>query len=323
MLHKINHHLERLMPMITPSSVIIGVLLSDHFNQLIYLVPWIFAFITFSGSLGSNIKSLQRVISHPFRLLTVLLILHFLMPAWAWGIGHLAFNGDLHTITGLTLAALIPTGVTSVIWVTIYHGNLGLALAIILVDTFLSPIIVPYSVSLFAGGKVEIDFWGLMGGLFGMVVIPSVFGMLLNELTGGKVKEKIGSRLAPFSKIALAAVVIINSSIVAPYFKEIDTKFLMISGVTLLIASSGYLFSLLIGKFLKWDHPDVVTLMFTGGMRNISAGAVLAVTYFKPEVALPVVIGMLFQQVLASIFGNLLQRSYQKLNYEKGITHEL
>lgn len=317
MLQKIDHQLERIMPLITPSSVIIGVLLADSFHNYLFLVPWIFAFMTFNGSLGSNIKSLQNVVTHPFRLITVMIILHLIMPLWAWGIGHLAFNGDIHTITGLTLAALIPTGVTSVMWVSIYRGNIVLALAIILIDTFLSPFIVPYSMSLFAGKQVEIDMWGMMGGLFGMVVIPSIAGMVLNELTKGKVKEKLGTRLAPFSKMALAAVVLINSSVVAPYFKQVDFRFILIALVSFFIASSGYIFSIVIGKFLKWEQQDVVTLMFTGGMRNISAGAVIAVTYFEPEVAVPVVIGMLFQQVLASIFGHLLHKSYQKPRFQQ------
>ena len=44
------------------------------------------------------------------------------------------------------------------------------------------------------------------------------------------------------------------------------------------------------------------------GMRNISAGAVIAGEYFPGEVMFPVVIGTLFQQVLAAGFGTALRR---------------
>lgn len=44
------------------------------------------------------------------------------------------------------------------------------------------------------------------------------------------------------------------------------------------------------------------------GMRNISAGAVIAGEYFPGEVMFPVVIGTLFQQVLAAGFGSALRR---------------
>lgn len=308
----INRVLEKMMPVITPVSVIIGVLLTDGLKSWSFLVPWIFAVMTFIGSLGSNFKSLKDAVSHPLRLITVLLILHVIMPLWALLLGHVTFSGDVHTITGIVLASVIPTGITSFIWVSVYKGNSPLALTIILVDTFLSPFIVPYSVSLFAGEKVAIDTFGMMQGLLGMVVIPSLLGMMLHELTKGKVKEKLGVPLAPFSKIGLAAVVMINSSVVAPYLKHFDLKLLMIAALSLTVSASGYMISVAIGKLLKWGREDVTTLMFTGGMRNISAGAVLAVAYFVPAVAVPVVIGMLFQQVLASIFGHLLHKSYKK-----------
>ena len=47
-------------------------------------------------------------------------------------------------------------------------------------------------------------------------------------------------------------------------------------------------------------------------MRNISAGAVLATTYFPAAVAVPVVLGMLFQQMLASFFGYSLDKYYHR-----------
>ena len=319
---RINRQLDRSMPFITPCSVGIGVLLANHLTSFSYLVPWIFAFMTFSGSLGSTFKSLQRVISHPMKMVTILAILHIFMPVWAWGIGSIAFNGDPDTITGVMLAVIIPTGITSFIWVSIYRGNIALALSVILVDTLLSPFIVPFSISLMAGQSVVIDVWGMMSGLVRMVVLPSIAGMLLNELTRGKAKQQLGPLLSPFSKIGLATVVMINSSVVAPFLLQINAKLVLIAAVAFFVSASGYMFSMLIGKFLNWEQADVVTFMFTGGMRNISAGAVLAVAYFEPPVAVPVVVGMLFQQVLASLFGHFLQKSYQKPLYKKIISQE-
>ena len=319
---RINRQLNRSMPFITPCSVGMGVLLANHLTSFSYLVPWIFAFMTFTGSLGSTFKSLQRVIYQPMKMVTILAILHIVMPVWAWGIGNLAFNGDSDTIIGVMLAAIIPTGITSYIWVSIYQGNTALALSVILVDTLVSPFIVPYSISLMAGESVVINGWGMMRGLVGMVVLPSITGMLINELTRGKAKQRLESRLSPFSKIGLAAVVMINSSVVAPFLLHINAKLILIAVVAFFVSASGYFFSLVSGKFLKWEQEDVVTLMFTGGMRNISAGAVIAVTYFEPSVAVPVVVGMLFQQVLASLFGQFLHKSYQKPLYKKIIPQE-
>jgi bile acid:Na+ symporter, BASS family len=312
MLQKLNKRLEQFMPLITPMGVLLGVVFSVQLKDLSYLIPWIFAFMTFAGSLGSNFRSLKEVIVHPFPIFMAILILHVLMPIWAWGVGHVAFPGDVYTTTGLILGMVIPTGVTSFMWVAIYKGNIPLVLAIILIDTLLSPIIVPYSLSLFMGEKIEMDFISIMKGLLGMVVIPSLIGMYLNQATKGKIKDQLGTRLAPFSKISLGFVVMLNGAVVAPYLREINLKLVSIIITVFLIALTGYLLSFLIGIYFKGGRDDVISLTFSGGMRNISAGAVIAVSYFPAAVAVPVVVGMLFQQILASLNGHFLHYYYNK-----------
>lgn len=312
MLKTINEQMDKIMPLITPISVVIGVLLAEHLMDYTFLVPWIFAFITFSGSLGSNFKSLKQAVTHPFPVFIVLIILHMLMPVWAFGLGHLVFHGDAFTITGLVLAVVIPTGVTSMIWVSIYNGNAILALTIILIDTLLSPFIVPYSVSLFGGGSIEMDLDSMVKGLIGMVVLPSMLAMFLNQATKGKIQYTLSPRLAPFSKISVGIVVILNSSKIAPYLTHFDKKLMIMAFLVLFIAASGYAISWMVGAYLRWDKADIITLTFTGGMRNISAGAVLATAYFPAAVAVPVVLGMLFQQMLASFFGYVMERHFHR-----------
>ncbi|WP_064092906.1 bile acid:sodium symporter family protein [Rossellomorea aquimaris] len=309
MLQSFNKILEKLMPLITPTAVLIGVIFAHSLEQFTFIVPWVFAFMTFSGSLSSNFTSLKRAFQYPIPLLTALFILHILMPVWAFGIGGLMFGGDGLTVTGLLLATVIPTGITSFVWVSIYKGNIGLALSIILIDTILSPFIVPFSLSLFVGQKVEMDVWVIMSGLLYMVVIPSLIGMLGNHVTKGRIKDTLGVHLSPFAKLGIGIVVSINSSAVAPYLKNIDLKLILIALVVFFIAVSGFTFSWVLSILLKQTRDTRVSLLFTGGMRNISAGAVIAVQYFPAAVAVPVVIGMLFQQVLASLFGFLFHRN--------------
>ena len=112
--------------------------------------------MTFEGSLSMNFKSIKGAITHPFPVFITLGFLHIVMPLWAWGIGHIAFSGDTFTITGLILGMVIPTGITSFIWVSIHKGNTALTLAIILIDSLLSPFIVPFSLSLISRSKSRI-----------------------------------------------------------------------------------------------------------------------------------------------------------------------
>jgi predicted Na+-dependent transporter len=43
-------------------------------------------------------------------------------------------------------------------------------------------------------------------------------------------------------------------------------------------------------------------------MRNISSGAVIAAAFFPAEVLFPVMMGTLFQQIIAASFGSIIAR---------------
>ena len=65
----------------------------------------------------------------------------------------------------------------------------------------------------------------------------------------------------------------------------------------------------LIAKLTHQDQKTTISMVYGTGMRNISTGAVLAVAYFPSEVVYPVMIGTLFQQILAAISGKMLTKN--------------
>lgn len=312
MLYIINTLLGKWMPLITPFSVMAGVLLADGLSSWTFIVPWLFAFMTFAGSLNSSFRMLQHTIASPFPILLALIILHVITPFWAWSVGHAVFPDDPLIVTGLTLALVIPTGITSVVWVSMYKGSLPLALVIILIDTMLSPIIVPLSMSFFAGSKVEINIESMVTGLFWMIVLPSLLGILVNEWIKPEKASRLSQTLSPFSKLLLPAVIAINSAVAAPYLRHIDWKFIQILLTILFIVLCGYMLSWCLAVACRQPRENLITLIYTGGMRNISAGAVIAVNFFPPQAAVPVVICMLFQQMLAAFHGYLLTKVYRR-----------
>src|SRR5690625_496144 len=180
-LARINKTLEKFMPLLTPISVVCGVLLAERIIDLKVLVPWVFAIITFVGSLNTSFKDFRHVIERPLPLITILLLLHAVMPTVAWAVGHLFYAGDIHTITGLVMAFIIPTGIMSFLWVSINKGSAPLTLAVIVVSTVLSPIVVPVGIQLFIGSQIQFEAWSMMSGLLWMVVLPSLLGMLMNQ----------------------------------------------------------------------------------------------------------------------------------------------
>lgn len=312
--------LEKIMPLLTPAAIVVGVLNEAALLPFTWLVPWIFAFMTLIGSLKSNFRDLLAVLAKPQKLIILLIILHIVMPLIGWLAAMTFFPGDPYTVTGYVLLFAIPTGVVSVVWVSMHGGNVALTLALILIDTLLSPLVVPGTLYLLMGASVQIEIGEMMRGLLYMVVLPSVAGMLLNQFSKGKVTAVCGPPLAPFVKVGLFIVVSINGASIARYLKHPDGKLVLIIAVTFVTVILGYIIGALVSRSFRWDYENAVAVQFNSGMRNLSAGAVLAVKYFPPAVALPVISGMLFQQILAACSGMFIRSRAKRLQQAEALT---
>ncbi len=314
MLEKLNSFLQRYIAILTPLSVVLGVLLESVGQNLLFLVTWLFAFMTFAGSLHMKFRDVKIFVKHPVLIVFTIAFLHLLMPLWVFFLSTVIFDDHLLTV-GFVVSVAVPTGVTSVIWINICRGNLPLGLSIILINTLLSPFIIPAMLHIVSGEKIHLDVASLMLNLILMIVLPTILGIVVNELSKGEIPKKYGKKLAPFSKLCLFAVIMINSSAIAPYLKDFNVHLISILLVVFFVAVSGYAFALLIGRYILKDYPQMITLIFTGGMRNIALGVIVATTYFPSKVAMPVVFGMLFQQVLASVFSKIATKSAVPLNH--------
>lgn len=313
MLEKLNLFLQRYIAILTPLSVVLGVLLESVGHNLLFLVTWLFAFMTFAGSLHMKFKDVKIFVKHPVLIVFTMVFLHLLMPLWVYFLSTVIFDDHLLTV-GFIVSVAVPTGVSSVIWINICKGNLPLGLSIILINTLLSPFIIPAMLHIVSGEQIHLDVASLMLNLILMIVLPTILGILVNELSKGEIPKRYGKKLSPISKLCLLTVIMINSSAIAPYLKDFNLHLISVLLLVFFVAVSGYAFALLIGRYILKDYPQMITLIFTGGMRNIALGVIVATTYFPSKVAMPVVFGMLFQQVLASVFSKVATKSAVPLN---------
>lgn len=294
----------------TPVSVVLGVIFAEQLAWMVVFVPWVFAGITFAGSLSTNFTDIRHVIVNPLPLLICVLFSFMVMPLIAWAAASLLFAGDAYTITGFILAFILPTGVMSFLWVSINEGNIPLTLSIIVISTLIAPFAVPFGIEQILGAHITFDSWAMMKGMLWMLVIPSLIGMTLNQWTKGSVKQTLGKPLSPFSKLGLAFIVGVNSAAAAPFFKDVSLKLLVIILAAIALSSLSYLIGWSAARLFRWDWPTTVSLTFNFGMRNISAGVVIAAAYFPPAVSVPVIVGTLFQQFLASMYTVFLRRKH-------------
>lgn len=307
MLNITNQFLQKYIAILTIMSLLLGVIFDDFGKHFLMFVPFLFAFMTFAGSINMKFSDLNIFYKAPGAILFCFVILHIVMPFVSFVIANIFFDDKL-LIIGFVMLMCVPTGVTSIIWINVGRGDMPLGLAVVLLDTMLAPIIIPSTLVLVAGKSVKVNTSDLIIDLILMIVVPTVIAIALNEASRGKVPKMIGTKLNPFSKLALFSIIFVNGGAIAPYMKSFSFELLLIIAIVFIVVISGYFVSISLSQMMHHSYARHVSITFLCGMRNISTGVIVATTYFPAKVAMPVAFGMLFQQLLASIVSTQLEK---------------
>lgn len=305
-LYRMNGFISRHLPWFVLGCVAIGLTFADTLSQLSDVTVLLFAFMTFTNSLGGDFRDLAKVARHPLPVVAMMLLLHVVMPLLTMLAGSLLFpDAPLFTL-GLLLEFSIPTAITSLMWVGIAGGDMPLCLAVVLLDTLLSPFIVPLSLRIFSGSVVEMDASSMMVDLLFMVAIPAVIAMSLHQKTHGRVKTTLKPKLEPFSKLALLLLITINATGCASFLRNIDQTLILVIVSLIGLCLFAFFLGYWVGRALHLPFPSILSMSMVSGSRNISAGAVLAAQYFPAEVMFPVAFSPLFFQIVMSLVAKAL-----------------
>lgn len=90
---------------------------------------------------------------------------------------------------GIVLVGSSPSGLASNVMSFIAKANLALSVTLTTIATLLAPLITPTLMNLLAQQYVPIDFWNMMLGIFNMVILPIVAGLVFNAIAYGIAKR--------------------------------------------------------------------------------------------------------------------------------------
>ena len=305
-LNSINHAFDRAMPLFAPLGVVLGVLFPSVLLELKPFVPWIFGLITLAGALKLQARELVKAVSTPMPILFFFFSAHVIMPLIVFLLSSFLFPQDPDIISGYVLLYSVPTAVTSSIWVSIFRGDLALCLTLILLDSILAPVVVPGIVKLLLGASISFDITGTALSLIFMVAIPTIVGVTLNETSRGKIPALISPWLNPGSKICIILVVAPNAAATAPKINPGNPLLWVIILLCIGFSALGFTLGKLTSIAGKLNTEKKTALFFTVGFRNTSAAMTLGTEFFPGSAALPAVLGIMFQQLIAGIMGRLL-----------------
>lgn len=304
-IRSINNFLSSHMFYITIFSLTLGYLLplAGPSSTAKFVNIILFALVTFFASISLSIGDFLRILKNPRIPLWLLFVVHVCGPIVIYILSMLFYPNDAPTRMGMLIAAILPMGVSTIVWISIMGGNIGVSVVAITLDTLLAPFIVAFFIKVFFQQDIPIDYTTMLGEMMCMVTIPSILGMLAHTYLRRKptLYTRISIIGALFSKLCMAAVIYISVAMVIPNIVFDKSMLRLILVIYLLVISSfvlGYLATLPIKNL---DRALFISILYNVGMRNINFGIVLAVSYFPPAVAIPVTLMTLFQQPTAAI----------------------
>lgn len=315
-----NAQFEKWMFLIIPCSLILGFVFERYLGPYVPAVPYLFAFVTLTMAMGCGLAQLRGVMKRPGIMVLTFLLAHVLSAGIAYAAGSAIFGADSPYVVGLVLFTIIPLGVSSVLWVGMSGGSVPLMLAMVVLDSLLSPLVVPAGIHLFFGKGVEVEAGPLMLDLTILIVLPTVIGVALHEWSKGRIAEQAKPVAAPISKLCFVSVVALNASAIAPYVEDLKHDMAMLVPIVIVLVGVCYAIGFLFTAGLR-DRETQTTVSYATGMRNISLGIVLAMGYFSPLAAVPVVLSILIQQPVATAHHYFLQKINKNKTGERLPTH--
>ena len=297
------------MVVIVPLCLVVGVLIPRSLEPIKPAIPTLFAIVTFQNALQINPRGLRDTLARPLPLVITLALLMIIAPIVACALGTLFFGAKPAVVVGLVLEYCVPVGATTIMWAGLYGGDVALALAVMLISTVISPVSIPLTLRLLVGTVVEVNALGMLGDMLYMVGIPAVVGVVCNWLAKGGWALSLHEDLAPLSRILVPIIIATNATGISAYVLHLTPELVAITAFVGIFTLASVAAGLGLARAFRQPREVSVTMAFDCGIRNISAGAVLAAEYLPAESLFPVMIGTLFQQFLAALVGRAFQKS--------------
>ncbi len=198
--------------------------------------------IMFGMGSQMSVKDFAGVIKMPKGVIIGLICQFTIMPIIGISIAS-SFGFPPEIAAGIVLVGSSPSGLASNVMSFIAKANLALSVTLTTIATLLAPLITPTLMSLLAKQYVPIDFWKMMIGIFSMVILPIIAGLVFNAIAYGLVKRK-----AIIIQIIVSLLIVVGKNLIFYLTSEasdnevLHSLFMDISWFILLPIIAGFIF---------------------------------------------------------------------------------
>jgi bile acid:Na+ symporter, BASS family len=250
------------------AAVAVGLFFPQYFQKIgdfkftSLIVPLI-QLIMFSMGTEMSLKDFEGVLKTPKAVL-IGLVSHFtIMPLVGFSLAK-AFGFPPEIAAGVILMGSVPSGVTSNVLAFIAKANMPLSVTIASLSTLVAPIMTPFLMKILAGQFVEVDFMKMMFHVIEIIIIPIIFGLVINKLIRNGVKWL----QAVMPIVSMCGVLMMLIVIVASGRDNLLQIGPLLFVASMIHHSTGYLLGYWSGRLLGLDEPTCRTISLEVGMQN-------------------------------------------------------
>lgn len=210
-----------------------------------------------------TISDFLRVFKIPQSIIVGFVLQFTVMPSVAFVLA-IAFKLESDVAAGLILFGACAGGVASNVMTYLAGGNVALSVSMTALSTLASPLLTPLAMSLLAGRYVPIEVWPMMVSIVKMIIIPIIFGLILNRYASRWTKP-IKRFLPIISMIAICGVVGITIGLSRDDLLAIG---LTLIGAAVIHNATGYFLGYMGARLCRLEPRDCRTVALEVGMQN-------------------------------------------------------
>lgn len=219
------------------------------------------------------------------------------------------------------LAALPSTVTSSVVMVSIAHGNMPAAIFNASISGLIGVAVTPLLMHFFLEVEEVNVFAELYIGLLFEVILPVILGLMMQKYWGNWA-HKYSKHLTNFDKGVVLLIVYssFSESFISDVFHTIGSTYLLglFSAVVVLFFTSYFIIKFIVRYFLKFNREDRISALFCGSKKSLTHGSVFAKFLFanNPKMGLyflPLMVYHAFQIFVVTIIAQRLGKECEEL----------
>lgn len=225
------------------------------------------------------------------RSVSLALVLNFVvLPALAWTLAAVFFDGSPQLFVGMLLIGLFPTSGMTISWTGLARGNVAAAVKMTVLGLLLAAVAAPLYLYVLAGTRVPVDVLGVAQTVVLVVFVPMVAGVVTRRILVGRYtapvfKERLAPVFPALSTLGVLAIVFLAIGLKAKMIVNEPALLARIAVPILLFYVLAFAVATVVGRYAL-HRDDAVAAVYGSVMRNLSVALGIAIASFGPEAAL-------------------------------------